>query len=42
MGMISYDFNTIGWQQLRSKPKVLETYIEIFIHVNAHDRKNFW
>ena len=42
MAIISYDFHIIGWQQLGSKPKVLETYIEIFVHVNTHDQKNFW
>ena len=33
MLMISYDFNIIDWQQLRSKPKVLETYIEFVLLV---------
>ena len=42
MGIISCDSNIIGWQQLRSRPKVLGTYIEIFVHVNTHDQKNFW
>ena len=42
MGIISCDFNIIGWQQLRSRPKVLGTYIEIFVYVNTHDQKNFW
>ena len=42
MGIISCDFNIIGWQQLRSRPKVLGTYVEIFVHVNTHDQENFW
>ena len=42
MHTISYDFNIIGWQQLQYELKVLETYIQLFVHVNTHDQKNFW
>ena len=41
MHIISYDFNMIGWQELRSDPKVLKTCIHVFIHVTTHDQKKF-